>query len=857
MEIEAESLGECMRIAQALLRLDLEKSPRLWIVTKGAQGPGLSNVSHSTLWGFGRSLAAEHSEMRVVRMDMDPARDATAEELLRCMRMARTEDELALRGRETYVPRLRHLTRDVFNLKPAASGQESNLRLELKEAGTLEGIESVVVSRHAPGPGEVEIQVHAAGLNFRDVLSVLGMYKGRPGPLGGECAGTIVRVGRGVKSLRPGDEVVALGQGCFATFLTTPADLVWSKPANLSFEAAVTIPIAFLTAWYALKSIADIQPGERVLIHAGAGGVGLAAIQIAQNAGAIVFATAGSQEKRAYLQSIGVRHVMDSRSLDFAREIREVTEGQGVDVVLNSLVGPFIDAGLEILSPRGRFVELGVADIRSAESVARLRPDITYHPFNLAPALEARDSFIHEILTTIIEQFQSGVLRPLPQEIFSMEKARDAFRYMAQARHIGRVVICPSKDAGNNSLRKDGAYLVAGGLSGVGLAVVQWLARRGVAQVIVMGRRPATDEAMEIFNSMRDAGVIVSLSQGDVTKEADVQSALDHAKSFPLRGVFHCAAVLDDGVLLQQDWSRFQRVLSPKLEGAYNLHRLTADSPLDHFVLFSSMASVFGSPGQTNYAAANAFLDAMAHYRRSRGLPALSINWGPWSETGAAVRHGVVERGSKIGIGGISTEDGLHALEMLLADTHAQVMVAPLDAKAYFAGDRAESVQPLLRGLRTSRQDNAPTVASQKKQPSWLPQLQAAATAKRRDLLMRLLEERIKSTLGLNQAQEIDPTQPLQELGLDSLLAIELRNALSTCLNRSLPATLLFNYPTLNALTGFILRDVLADAATGTKRPTAAGKVEDTPADLIADIEALSDEEVARLLSARATERAQ
>ena len=861
IDLEAETLEKCLRISQALLRMDSRPTPRLWIVTKGAQGPFLSNVVQSTLWGFGRAVAAEHSEMRVVRIDLDPSRDVNGEELLRCMQAVGLEDELVLRGREVYAPRLRPTAQLTAGPKSPSGSEESNVRLALMDSGTLDGIENVSANRQAPGPGEIEIRVYAAGLNFRDVLNVLGMYKGNAGPLGGECAGVVVRVGAGVDSFRPGDEVVALGQGCFARFLTTRAELTWAKPANLSFAAAVTIPVAFLTAKYALETIAHVQAGERVLIHAGAGGVGLAAIQIAQQAGAIVFATAGSAEKRAYLASIGVSHVMDSRSLEFVREIPEITDGQGVDVVLNSLVGQFIDAGIETLADGGRFVELGVADLRSTESVASLRPDVAYLPFNLAQALEPGEGFVREILTAIFDEFESGALQPLPREIFSMEKARDAFRYMAQARHIGRVVLCPAQETERDSIRKDGAYLVTGGLSGIGLAVAEWLGQRGAGQVIVMGRSLPTTDAANVFDRMRNAGTVVSVWQGDVSKEADVIAALVCADGFPLRGVFHCAGVLDDGALLLQDWQRFQRVLSPKLEGTCNLHRLTANSPLDHFVLFSSVASVLGSPGQTNYAAANSFLDAMAQYRRSRGLPALSIDWGAWSETGAAVRHHVGQRGSKIGLGGISTHDGLQALEMSMADTRAQVMVASVDWKTYFANEGAPSNphianQQLLSELRTARQQVRTTAAvSQKKDPSskqsgpsWLPQLEQAVPVQRQHLLMHLVEERIQTTLGLSVAQQIDPNQPLQELGLDSLLSIELRNSLSACLGRSLPATLSFNYPTLNTLTGFILRDVLVAA-----QPKSIGpKVDSSQTRLVDDIEALSDEEVDRLLSARA-----
>ncbi|MBA2680427.1 MAG: SDR family NAD(P)-dependent oxidoreductase, partial [Ktedonobacteraceae bacterium] len=784
MKIESASVGECMRMAQALLRMEQETTARLWIVTKGAQGPSLLNVPDSALWGFARSVAAEHPEMRVARIDLDPAREASAQDLLHCMSRIGPEDELVLRGREIYVPRLRTLSPDTAKTNKAAD-DHSNQHLELKEAGTLEGLEIVSSNRKNPGENEVEVQVAAAGINFRDVLSVLGMYKGSSGPLGGECTGTVVRVGRNITSVQPGDEVIALGPGSFAHFMIARKELVWRKPANLSFESAVTIAIPFLTAWYALKTLAAIQPGDQVLIHAGAGGVGLAAIQIAKAAGATIFATAGSSEKRAYLTSLGVEHVMDSRSLEFVNDIQRITNGHGVDIVLNSLAGPFIDAGFATLSPGGRFIEMGMADVRSAESVASIRPDITYQAFNLAPALAAGEGFIREILDAVLKQFETQILQPLPREIFALEKAQEAFRYMAQARHIGRVVLCPPKESDWASIRNDGAYLITGGLSGIGLVVAEWLSQRGAGQVIVMGRRSPTETALDVFGRMRDAGTVISICQGDVAIEEDVKAALDEAKKFPMRGIFHCAGVLDDGALLQQEWERLRKVLSPKLQGACNLHRLTVNNPLDHFVLFSSVASVFGSPGQTNHAAANAFLDGMATLRRSRGLTALSINWGAWSETGVAVRHHVIER-SKTGIEGISNSDGLRALEILGAGTRAQMVAARIDWKSYFSGSSAGAARPFLSEVRSNevRMPRSSKTAStaKEKHSSWLPQLEQTTGTRRQDLLMRLLEERVQTTLGFSDAQEINPGQPLQELGLDSLLSIELRNSLSTSL---------------------------------------------------------------------------
>jgi myxalamid-type polyketide synthase MxaC len=364
----------------------------------------------------------------------------------------------------------------------------------------------------------------------------------------------------------------------------------------------------------------------------------------------------------------------------------------------------------------------------------------------------------------------------------------------------------------------------------------------------VMGRNLPSTEAAKVFEGIRVAGTAVTVRQGDVAKETDTAAAL--RTHFPLRGVFHCAGVLDDSSLLQQDWGRFQRVLAPKVEGARHLHRLTQDCPLDHFVLFSSVAGLFGSPGQSNYASANAFLDALAHYRRSHNLPALSINWGAWSETGMAARHDVIERGSKAGLLGISSRDGLVVLEALLTDgVEAQTMAARMNWKQYFSNNVSTGQRRFLSGLEGHHHARTDSERSQTKQVSWLPMLQTAPKSRWRDLLAGLIEERIRVALRLEPTSTIAPDQPLQELGLDSLLSIELRNVLGESVNRTLPATLLFNYPTLGALTGFLFSEVGGEVPI---KPVAR-VVKLERKNLVEDIEALADDEVDRMLGEKAT----
>jgi NADPH:quinone reductase-like Zn-dependent oxidoreductase/acyl carrier protein len=624
--------------------------------------------------------------------------------------------------------------------------------------------------------------------------------------------------------------------------VTAKAELVWKKPERLSFAAAASLPIAFLTAQYALMEVARIQPGESVLIHAGAGGVGLAAIQIARAAGAVIFATAGSQEKRARLRAMGVSRVMNSRSAGFADEVREATDGRGVDVVLNSLVGPLLDAGFSALAPGGRFLELGVADLRSQEWVQRTRPDVGYFPIDLS----GNDAIVARVLTGLMERLREGSLEPLPHAIFEAEQAQEAFRWMAQARHVGKVVLSFGGAQGQGAIRKDGAYLVTGGLSGLGLQLAQWLAQRGAGEVVVMGRSAPSPDAVGAFEAMRGAGTVVTVHRGDVSQERDVAAAIVTGK--PLRGVFHCAGVLEDAALAGQDWPQFERVLAGKAEGARHLDRLTRNCPLDAFVLFSSIAGALGSPGQSNYAAANAFLDALAQQRRAQNLPALSVSWGAWGETGMAERHGVVERGARAGMKAMSIREGLSALERLMeSGAGPRAMVLAMNWGQYLAQPVPAWHKRLLSELEGGSGGGAHAAAENRrtKPEPWMEKLRGAGKTQQRNVLRQLLEERIRATLGLPQEQAIAPGQPLHELGLDSLLSIELRNSLGASLQRTLPATLLFNYPTPAALADYLLSvsGIQESDRPEERRPKSERR------SLLEEVEALSDEEVERMLS--------
>ncbi|MGC8509147.1 MAG: type I polyketide synthase, partial [Thiomonas sp.] len=509
--------------------------------------------------------------------------------------------------------------------------------------------------------------------------------------LGLEVAGRVVRCGPEVTRFKPGDEVLAFAGSSLASHVCVSERAVAAKPASWSFEQAATVPTVFFTVWYALVHLARLQRGERILIHAAAGGVGLAAIQVAKLLGAEVYASAGNADKRRFVQLLGADHVLDSRRPDFDQALLDLTKGDGVDVVLNSLAGQAIERNLRVLRPFGRFVELGKRDFYEDTPIG-LRPfrnNISYFGFDADQLMALRPELSTRVFGEVMAQFAQERLTPLPYTSFPADRVVDALRHMQQGRHIGKLVIDlrerpahiqPAQVAPRLRLPGDASYLVTGGLSGFGLATAQWLARQGARHLLLLGRRGlATPDCAPALDALRAQGVQVTVLACDVSDPAALEQALEPAlaESPPLRGVIHAAMVLDDALLPNLDAARFARVLSAKLGGALNLHAVTREAPLDFFVLYSSATVMLGNPGQANYVAANAALEAFARWRRAQGLPALAVAWGPIGDVGVltanAVARGALE--SRLGEAPLASAQALAALERLLAPG-AQAAVA-------------------------------------------------------------------------------------------------------------------------------------------------------------------------------------
>ena len=859
-----------LHLVQALDGVAGAGARRLWLVTRGAQSVGdrgeSTAVVQAPLWGLGRVMAHEMPGWHPTLIDLgSQATDEEIHSLLEEVWTDGDEDEIALRGGARYVHRYVHGSQQAAP-RVVRLGSEP-FCLERSESGTLEHLTLRADTRRPPGPGEVEIQVAAAGVNFSDVLKALGLYPGLPAgrvPLGIECSGRISAVGPDVDRFRMGDEVVGIAPFSLGAYVIAPAAYVASKPDHLSFEEAATIPIAFLTAHYALNHLGRLAAGERVLIHSATGGVGLAAVQLARRVGAEVFATAGTAEKREVLRGLGIEHVMDSRSLAFAEGVLEATGGRGVDVILNSLAGEAIAKGLSILADYGRFLEIGKRDIYQNSRLGLLpfQRNLSFVAIDLDRAMRERPRLISGLFQDLMADVRAGLLRPLPFRSFPIADVIAAFRSIAQAKHIGKVVITfeaqdvsivPSTEE-EASFPDAATYLITGGLGGFGLAAARWMVSRGARHLVLVGRRGAAEgPALEAVEALRGMGADVVAMSADVASAEQVARVLAAVKASmpPLRGILHAAGVIEDGLLPNLTVEQLDAVQAPKVKGAWNLHRQTAGTPLDFFVLFSSVVSVCGNAGQGGYASANSFLDALAHHRQARGLPATSINWGQLGEVGWLSRRAdIAGRLERQGIKSLPVKQALTLLGRVLRTQPAQVGVLRVDWQRWALAAGAVALSPRFAQLvraHASEEMAAPRTAG----PTARARLLTADPSAQLALMQSLLAEQVANVLGAAVAR-IDLDTPLTSLGMDSLTAVDLQQWIERDLRVTLPSVELMREPTISQLASRLLQQLQQEGTDAALPETRAdtgvaggpGNVEA----LLARVDEMPDEEVDALL---------
>lgn len=805
----------------------LPSIPRLAIVTakaRSVEADDLADSGAGLYWGFLRVLRREHPELQGSVIDIDPAAakwaDACAKELL-----AQTgEDQVVLRQSGRWVGRLTQGKSEETAAPVAWKTPAQPFRLVSARPGFWDGLEYRPLSRAAPGKGEVEVAVKAAALNFIDVMKAMGTYPGldeKSSRLGGECAGEVVAVGEGVTELAVGDRVVACTFGSFASHVTVAAGHAQRIPAGLSDADAAALPLVMATAWYGLIDLAGLEEGETVLIHSATGGLGLAAIQIARMRGAEIIATAGSEDKRTILREMGIAHVFDSRSLDWADAVKTATGGKGVDVVLNSLTGAAIPLGLESLAEDGRFIEVGKKDIYGGRSInlGVFKSRISISAVDLAGLMERRPKRFARLMQDVWQAVGEQKLALLPVISYSFADAGEALRSMAQGNHVGKFVLTAPETVAHvapeplrsGRYRSDATYVISGGLGALGLSLAEHLVDHGAGGVALLGRSAPSAQATQAMQTLRAKGADVQSFAVDVADRAGLETVLQSIRSTmsPIRGVVHAAGLLDDAMIVNLTVEQVERVLRPKVDGAIHLDSLTRNDPLDLFVLFSSAASLFGNAGQAIYASGNAFLDTLSERRRHEGLPALAVQWGPFAEIGLAAKDDI--RGARLeerGMGSFTAAEGWQALTQYLLDGEVQVGYVPLNLRQWFEAypdTAAQASWQLL--LEASKSGGQATVGQDFK-----VHLEAAAENER----LGLAEDKVRELAG--RVLRLDPKSfdsdvPFKSLGLDSLMGLELRNRLEASFGLKLSPTLLWTYGNARALSTVLCQRVFSDAA--------------------------------------------
>ena len=858
--------GDCpdadglLHLTQSLETMGPSAKLHMNLVTRGAQAAGGRHavaVAQAPAIGLMRVVANEHPNFICRGIDLPPDASPADDALLWNESLQQdSEREVALRGEARFVRRIgRGLPQHEQKLDRSVP-----LRLESRNRGILDSLRLVPFAQPPCGADEVVIEVKAAGMNFRDVLKALALYPAETADariFGDEVAGVVKAVGSGVTHVVPGDRVFGLAVFGLATHSIARAGDVRVIPKELSFEGAATLPVVFMTSWHALKTVAQLKAGERILVHAGAGGVGMAAIQIAHHLGAEVIASAGSPSKRALLETLGVRHVIDSRRADFAEAVMDLSGGKGVDVVLNSLAAEAIPMGLSCLAEFGRFIELGKRDIYQNSRIPLwpMRKNVSFHVVAMDAIFRGNEELTRSLLETIAVLVEHHALHPLPFRSFPACRLDAAFRLMAQGKHTGKVVVSFPESfvvrrgeplAPTFKVKPDGCYLITGAFGGFGKVLAEWLVDCGARHLVLTSRSgPATPEADAFLSKLRGRGVDVKVVLADVGSPEDVSRLLKGSSSVkhPLKGLFHLAMVIDDAPLASLTRARMRSVLAPKAHGAWLLHEGTSGMELDCFVMFSSVSSIFGNPAQGNYAAANAFLDSLAHHRQALGLPALVINWGALGGEGYVARNErVAEYLARQGTTPLSPHEVTVLLESFLSAGVAQGIALRVDWTKWRNSLRGSQESPLMeRVFAAGMEGPEPNGAKS----DWRLKIESSAPDKRADIICLAVQEVVGSVLRV-KPESLRADQPLTDLGLDSLMAVEIETSIENAIGVALPPASLMRARTISQIVALIAEHMGGSASPNSSMPpvpiaapTPSGEV---------DIDALSDSEINRLL---------
>jgi len=840
IDAELQSSVAMMNIMKHLNATNYDHNPEIWMITSGAQSvggiPTTIQLSQAGLRGVNRVIINEFPVFNSTMVDfshpvLESEIDAFIEEIL----AGDNEDEIAFRGKKRFINRLERISTENIAqqaLRKVSAG-DSAYTLTIDDYGVLDNLVVRETSRREPGEDEVEVNIMASALNFRDIMLSMGLLSDdaiRGGlfgkTMGLECAGIVTAVGKDVLDVKVGDEVMATAPSCLGKFAYPKACHVVQKPENISFPEAATLPVVYVTAYYSLVHLCRIRKGEKILIHAAAGGVGIAAIHIANAAGAEIYATVGNEEKRNYVESIGVKpeHIFNSRTLEFADQLMELTGGEGVDIVLNSLSGEAIYKSIRCLSPYGRFVEIGKTDIYRNSKLG-LQPfgnNLAYFGVDVDRLFKQKDQFSGELFQEAIDFFVDNKFPVHPSVVFPMSEIRDAFQFMAGARHIGKIVIhmegelrvAPPKEI---RFKEKASYLITGGCSGFGLAVADWMTTKGAKHLVLMSRSgPRSDDEKKIIESMRGRGVNIMIAKGDVSNRDDVNRIMGEVKDKmpPLKGLQHAAMVLDDGSIPEIDRDRYLKVFKPKSIGCWLLHEATQEMEMDHFVLYSSISSIYGNPGQVSYVAGNSFLENFAHFRRSRGMVAMTINWGVLGDVGFVARSGNVggllyKQGWKT----FTLKQSTDILEQMLLTNPIQRVATDSDWEMV-GNFYPHSCETSRFGHLIKEKELSAVSTSGSGDGGLIAVLKELDKEEQSDILVTHLRDTFARVLG-SSAEKVDPSEPVTKYGLDSLMANQIRNWIQGSMAVDYSMMRIMKGPSLSEMAKQILEEMNGQLSSG------------------------------------------
>ena len=823
LEAQQRTLAEhTLNTLKAIVSHDHE--PLVYLLSQGADTVEASesiNVHQAALFGMGRVMMNEFPFIKMSLVDMPAVlEDATLTMLYENFTLVEKTQypEVAMRNGGMYLRKLQAVTEDVAEdqAKERLSARGTRYQATVKEYGTLDSIQFRQAPATTLGDTEVEIEVRAAGLNFKDVMNVMGLLSdeavegGIAGKnLGLECSGVVTRVGHQAKEFKVGDEVMAWSANSYAGYTVTPASCVVKKPKHLSFEEAATITVVYLTAHYSLNYLARLSGDDTVLIHAASGGVGIAAIRLAQQAGSQIIATAGTEQKRAYVRSLGVEHVFDSRSLAFADQVMEATDGVGVDVVLNSLSGKGITQSIKCLAPFGRFIEIGKADIYQDTKLAlkRFGENLSYHAVDVDRLMLRKPRLGKRLFQEVVDIFSHRQIEVHPHQVYPVSQISEALRILSQGGHIGKLVTTMQAEdslevlpAQQLTLDANGTYLITGGASGFGLMLAEWLVEKGARHLVLLsrsGHKFAADYS--IVEQMEQRGAEVYSMQLDITDAQAVAGVVKYVRTNlpPLRGVIHSAAVLNDATLMNTDTDRYMSVFCPKALGAWNLHQATQEDTLDFFLSLSSISSLFGLPGQSNYSSANNFLDRLAQYRQSQGLAGSSINLGVLGMYAGMSKEGgnVLNVLANQGWLPLTLRQVTEKIEAVLVQQPAVRMAANLDWQRFknFFSHLQDDVR-FAHFLQDTQIRNGSTRGT-----TLADQVRAVPIEQQTLMVQGFLVTSLAKIIG-SAPEQIETDTSIASMGLDSLMLSQLRNWIQQKLEVSYPLMKIAKGPTLAEL---------------------------------------------------------